>query len=419
MPQKTPLPLLPMNLAMTLLTTLSWPIALQCANAGLLPLKKDMVRKDLVEKLPQKKLSAAIHAETKQRISELLLAILRFNNSSYKRDVKEPPCIWQLGNARLLDYSVQQNYNHSNNDDHDNDNYYDHYHDCDNSAPLILFVPSLINRYYILDLEKERSMLRFLATQSIDTMVLDWREPGKMEEDFSVADYVTEILLPAIDFLHKTSGKKIILAGYCMGGVLAAAAAQLCPKKIEKLALFATPWNFHCREFSSFILDKKYQQSVSSLILKQQSLPAEIIQSLFYFTDPFLFEEKFRRFIEMDCESRAAKDFIALEHWVNDGVAMTANVAHDCLIDWTQQNILSLGKWQIGKVKINPQKIKQPTFIAIPKNDHIVPYDCAIALAEEIKNSYVINPSSGHVGMIVGSRARSECWNPLVEWIKK
>ena len=357
MQAKPNLPTLPMHLALTLMSAFSWPIALQCASAGLLPLKKP-----LGKNLHNPKLAKTLHQEAKNRSSELLSGIARFTETSFKRDLPEAPCIWQKGSARLLDYSSPSTINHQ--------------------LPTVLFVPSLINRYYILDLEKERSLLRFLATQGIYPLVLDWGTPSVFEKDFTVADYVTKILLPAIDFIHQTSGMEVAIGGYCMGGVLALASAQLRPNKVSKLALFATPWNFHCKEFAPFILDAAWQQKLSAMIAGEKQLPAEIIQALFYLTDPFVFEEKFRRFLSMDASSRAAKDFIALEHWVNDGVPMTSKVAQDCLIGWAQQNQLAEGRWKVAGKKIDPRKIKQPVFIAIPKKDHVVPEMCALPLAE-------------------------------------
>jgi polyhydroxyalkanoate synthase len=385
------LPTLPMHLALTLLYTLSWPTALANANAGSLPLRKPLARK-----LHQKKLRENLHREAKSRTSDFLRAIHRYTETPYERSMQEPPCIWQKGSSRLLDYGQDAN-----------------------ASTVMIFVPSLINRYYILDLEKERSLLRYLATQGIYPLVLDWGMPGEMEADFRVEDYISEILLPAIDFIHQTTGMAVTLGGYCMGGVLSVAAAQLRPKKVEKLALFATPWDFYCKEFTPFILDTMWQEKLSKILSEGQNLPAEIIQALFYLTDPFVFEEKFRRFLSLDSESRAAKDFIALEHWVNDGVPMTSQVAKDCLIGWAQRNELASGEWRVTGKKIDPKKLSQPVFIAIPKQDHVVPYDCAMALARTLPHATIIHPGSGHVGMIVGSRAKSECWNPLVEWLNE
>lgn len=341
----------------------------------------------------------AVAEEAKNRASNLLSGILRYIDYPYSRNVAEPPCIWQLGNARLLDYGLA------------------------NAAyagerPVVLFVPSLINRYYILDLEEERSMLRFCADNGLYPLVLDWGTPGAFEASFGCEEYIEEILLEAIDFLSRISRQRIILAGYCMGGVLALAAAKLRRKKIAGLALLATPWNFYCKTFSPFVVDKGWRKTIDKAIGTQKQLSADVIHSLFYITDPWVFEQKFRRFAGLQPESRAAKDFIALEHWVNDGVPMTANVARDCLVGWAQDNVLMNKRWQIAGEIIDPAKLKIPSLIAIPRNDHVVPMDCAEPLAKAMPNAQVIHPGAGHVGMIVGSHARRELWQPLASWVR-
>lgn len=343
-----------------------------------------------------KQFEAALQEEAKSRASSLLSGVFRYVDSPYQRDTKEAPVIWQKGNARLLDYGINVA--------------------AKANQPIVLFIPSLINRYYILDLEEERSLLRFLAAQDIYPLVLDWGKPGDFERDFSCGDYVTEILSPAIDFIHHTARQKIILAGYCMGGVLALAATKLRSRLVSGLALFATPWNFYCKEFSPFIIDKNWMGTIESLIESKQELPADMIHSLFYLTDPWIFEQKFRRFSTLQPDSRAARDFIALERWVNDGVPMTAKVAKDCLIGWAQQNNLHNNDWLVGGKVVNPSTITLPSFIAIPKNDHVVPYDCAIALAQSMPHARLIHPGAGHVGMIVGTSAKRELWQPFSEW---
>lgn len=325
----------------------------------------------------------------------MLSGVLRYYETPYKRSVTDPPSIWQHGSARMLDYGQK----------------------VTNPKAVVLFIPSLINRYYILDLEEERSFLRYLASQRIYPLVLDWGKPEEDEKNYDCSDYITEVLLPAIDFIAKISGGQVALSGYCMGGVLALAAAKLRPKKISSLALFATPWDFHCPEFAPFVLAKKWQKEMAKLIDEKKTLPAEMIQSLFYLTDPFVFEHKFCRYAEMEPNSRAAKDFVALEHWVNDGVPMTSGVAHDCLIGWAQENKLMKGEWKIDGKKITPPSSSLPTFIAIPRNDHVVPFDCALPLAAVSKHAKIIHPSSGHVGMIVGSHAKRELWQPYASWL--
>ncbi|MDE3015575.1 MAG: alpha/beta hydrolase [Pseudomonadota bacterium] len=356
------------------------------------------------------RLRSALAEEAKNRAADFLSGVLRYMEAPYARDVAEPPCIWKRGNARVLDYGMSRGT-----------------WDVERGkspatrhAPrrvTVLFIPSLINRYYILDIEKERSLLRFLAAQGLRPLVLDWGAPGEFEQPFGCGDYITDILNPAIDFLAGAAGNPIALVGYCMGGNLALAAAQLKPKQVSALALLATPWDFHCKEFKPFVIEKQWLPMIEKTITSRKMLPADIVQSLFYMTDPWVFEQKFRRFAGLAEDSRAMRDFIALEHWVNDGVPMTANVARDCLLGWAQENIVARGAWRVAGKKIDPKKIRIPAFIAMPQSDHVVPLSCAMPLAQMMKNATISRPSSGHVGMMVGSRAKKELWQPLAEWL--
>ncbi len=395
MQEPTPhLPNLPLHLMLSMGCWLSSPFALQCVKS-VLPPSKNPNENPQQSEAPLKE---ALAEEAKSRASNLLTGLLRYAETPYARAVPEPPVIWRKGTARLLDYGASI--------------------PGPESRPVVLFIPSLINRYYILDLEEERSMLRFLAGQNLYPIVLDWGQPGATEAHYSCEDYITQTLLPAMDFITGASGAGLVLAGYCMGGVLAAAAARLRPRQVAGLALLATPWDFHCKEFSPFVLEPTWRTMLHSLLAQHKQLPADVVQSLFYLTDPWVFEQKFRRFAGLQPDSRAARDFVALEHWVNDGVPMTANVAHDCLLGWAQENNLAKGAWKVGGKRIDPTKLTMPSFIAIPKNDHVVPHACAMALARHMPHAEIIHPGAGHVGMIVGSHARRELWQPFADWVR-
>jgi len=391
------LPTLPMHLLLSMGCWLSSPFALECAKSGLLPLK--VKSKKRAKLALNKKLERAVAQEAKHRAANLLSGVLRYHDTPYERKVTEPAVAWQSGNARLLDYGVLAP-------------------DPSQLGEVVLFIPSLINRYYILDLDQERSLLRYLVAQGIYPLVMDWGEPGPREEAFGCSEYVSEILVPAIDFVVSSTGRKVALAGYCMGGVLAIAAAKLKPKKISALALFATPWDFHCKEFAPFVIDPQYLGMLDSALSSQGRLSADFVQSLFYVTDPWIFEQKFSRYAQLQPDSRAARDFVALEHWVNDGVPMTAQVARDCLVGWAQKNMLRNGGWKIGKVAITPEGLDIPVFMALPQNDHVVPVGCAQPLVNAFPEAKRIHPSAGHVGMMVGSRAKRDLWQPFVKWVE-
>jgi polyhydroxyalkanoate synthase len=146
-------------------------------------------------------------------------------------------------------------------------------------------------------------------------------------------------------------------------------------------------------------------------------LPVDLIQAFFAGIDPLGVPRKFARFASLDPCSAAAETFVAVEDWLNDGVPLGPEVARECLHDWYGANRPMLGDWQIGKRWIRPETLTLPCLVAVPEQDRIVPERSALALADQLPAATIIRPASGHVGMVVGSRAPRELWEPLETWL--
>ena len=98
-------------------------------------------------------------------------------------------------------------------------------------------MPSLINPPRILDLDEQASLAGAIARMGRRALLLDW---GKAEERARavVAGHIEQLLLP----LLRSIGEPAALVGYCLGGTMAIAAAELVP--VERVATLAAPWNF-------------------------------------------------------------------------------------------------------------------------------------------------------------------------------
>ena len=111
-------------------------------------------------------------------------------------------------------------------------------------ARAVLVVPSLINRWEVLDLTAEKSLLRAMAANGLRPYLVDWGTPDAEERRFDLAAYVAR-LERAVAFVGKRARRAPAVMGYCMGGTLAVALAARQPRKVAKLALLAAPWDFH------------------------------------------------------------------------------------------------------------------------------------------------------------------------------
>ena len=312
--------------------------------------------------------------------------------SDYERPEKLYNILWERGSAQLLDLAPKRR-----------------------DAVAVLCIPSLINRSTILDLTPETSFVEHLKAQGMRPLILDWGTPGDDETDFTTADYITAYALSALQTLREEHDGPIALLGYCMGGVFATAMAQLAPLFVDGLILLATPWDFASADTPRILLDPAAQLMLRQWIGASNPVPPLVMQTMFHLIDPWRVQEKYQRYPTLNAAQK--QHFLAVEHWVNDGVPLAQATALECFVDWPQGNILSQHQWKIGRRWIEPESIKTPVLAVIPTRDLIVPLGCAMPLAEQLPRCDIITPDTGHISMIVGSRAKALMWDPVVAWI--
>ncbi|WP_338053745.1 alpha/beta fold hydrolase [Sphingomonas crusticola] len=279
--------------------------------------------------------------------------------------------------------------------------------DFGGDGPAVLFIPSLINPPDVLDLDAERSLLRWLATQGLRPLLIDWGTPVPGEHDLSVAGHVETMLLPLIDGV----GAPVALAGYCLGGTMALAAAALRP--VTALALLATPWRFACYPDKTRRALNELWQAAEPATDALGLLAMEVLQAAFWRLDPKRTIAKYEAHGGRDPDDPAARSFVRLEDWANDGPPLTRGAARELFIDLFERDLPGKGEWQVDGTVIDPAKLAMPVLEIASTTDHIVPAATTPGIGERI------DLSLGHVGMIVGGRARSSLWEPLARWLSQ
>ena len=343
--------------------------------------------------------ASAVAAEASRRLAAFLDGLTAYRRHVYRRAESDAPVIWREGTTRLLDYAAGGP-------------------KAADSVPLLV-IPSLINRAYILDLEPERSFLRFLAGEGFRPYLVDWAEPGEAERGFSLDDYITGRLSHALDAVTRHTSAKPVAIGYCMGGLLALGLAQHRQSDLAGLALLATPWDFHAERIEQAELIGAMVPQFEPLLGALGELPVDVIQALFAALDPSLALRKFLNFAGLDPASPKARQFVALEDWLNDGVGLAAPVARETLGAWYGANATARGAWKLAGKPVEPANLRIPTMAVIPDQDRIVPPASALALANAIPTCEVLRTATGHIGMMAGAKALGEVWQPLALWLRR
>ncbi|HVM79410.1 MAG TPA: alpha/beta fold hydrolase [Stellaceae bacterium] len=396
-PRLGPRPL-PLHLAAAIASFGSSQAALPLLKNGWLAWRPELreAGKDLEKQLAAvgiEALATAVDLELRTRADRFLAGIEHYRDHPYRRDLADPPAIWRDGSTRLLDYGIDGR-----------------------GAPLLV-VPSLINRAYILDLMAEKSLLRWLAARGMRPLLVDWGKPGAFERGFALTEYIAGRLEAALAAAGDAAGEPMPIMGYCMGGLLALALAVRRPRRVSAVALLATPWDFHAERPEQARFLGALAPSLAALFRPLGELPVDILQTLFAALDPLLALRKFTRFAELDPESARAREFVALEDWLNDGVPLALPAAEACLGEWYAANSTARGLWRVAGETVDPASCDMPALVVVPAQDRIVPPGSARALGTALPRAEVLSPALGHIGMVVSREAPGMVWEPLAAWL--
>lgn len=255
-------------------------------------------------------------------------------------------------------------------------------------GPPAILVPSLINPPDVLDLDEEVSLADRVTGMGRRSLLLDWG-PARERADLDVAGHVEKLLVP----LMAPLGKPPALIGYCLGGTMVIAAANLAP--VERVATIASPWRFsdYPEDSRRSLLELWRHARQAAAALKV--LPMEVLQAAFWSLDPSRTVAKFAHLSSLDPASPQARRFIVLEDWANEGEPLPLPAARELIEDFFGADLPGKGCWTIGG-KVVTDAIAVPMLHCTAAQDRITPSQSApLGTVREI--------ASGHVGMVVGS----------------
>ncbi|MCZ7358090.1 MAG: class III poly(R)-hydroxyalkanoic acid synthase subunit PhaC [Candidatus Methanoperedens sp.] len=295
----------------------------------------------------------------------------------------------------------------------------------------ILIVYALVNRYYILDLQPDKSVIKKLLDEGFDVYIIDWGYPSGADRYLTIDDYVIGYVNNAVDKIRERSGlDKITLLGVCQGGTFSVMYAALHPEKVKNLITLVAPINFDTDKGLLHIWAKSLD--VDKIVDYYGIVPGDFLNGGFLLTDPFrLMIDKYVGLLErIECEpgdaacelrnEETVSNFLRMEKWIFDSPGQAGEAIRQFVKDCYQKNLLIKNKMVIDGKEINLKEISMPLLNIMAEFDHLVPNEASKPLNDAVSSSdkeMLVFPT-GHIGIFVGSKSQKVVCPKITEWLK-
>jgi polyhydroxyalkanoate synthase len=273
----------------------------------------------------------------------------------------------------------------------------------------IVFVPPWINKYYILDLTQEKSLVRYLVDQGFTVFLMSWKNPTAEMRDVSYEDYMLKGALKAVEVAKEICGvEQVHAVGYCIGGtVLATLMAWLNRPSdqegqlpIAHWTLFATMVDYsNPGELSVYINDESIR-AIYELVEREGYLDGKYMGLAFRLlrSDSFIWRYYVHNYLQGGVPPKS--DFL---FWNGDLTRLTAALCKFYLKEFYLENkLIREDEVTLAGRPIDLRRIHQPLYAVGAEQDHICPWKETFRIANLVKGAvrYVLS-TEGHITGIV------------------
>jgi len=281
----------------------------------------------------------------------------------------------------------------------------------------LLMVPPCINKFYILDLQPENSLIRYAVEQGHRVFVVSWRNPDDSCKAWTWDDYIEQAAIKAIAVVQEISGAKTIdTLGFCVGGTILSTAlgvlAARSEQPAESVTLLTTLVDFASNGVLDLFVDeamvKMREMSIGPDAAKGPGLlKGQELATTFSFLRP---NDLVWNYVVGNYLKGEAPPAFDLLYWNGDATNMSGPMYCWYLRHTYLQNELKIpGKLTICGESLDLGKIKAPVYIYGSREDHIVPWDSAYRSTQVFsgKKRFVLG-ASGHIAGVINPPAKKK-----------
>lgn len=283
----------------------------------------------------------------------------------------------------------------------------------------LLIVPSLLNRYYLLDLVPGRSLIEYLVGCGIDVFLIDWGVPGPEDRSTTFDQYITGYLRRAAQRVRAISGQdQISLLGYSMGGTFSAIFSALYGRYVANLVLVAAPIDFHDDSILSQWTQKD-RFNVDLVVDTLGAMPAALMQASFRMLKPTYQIAQQIALADQFGDTEAVQDFLAMQSWLDDNIPFLGEAYRTYIKECYQENHLMQGRLVVGGRRVDLAQIEAPLLTVVATRDCICPPQSSKVLNEIATSAdkTIIEFPGGHTSIVAGVDAPQQLWPQLASWL--
>ena len=270
--------------------------------------------------------------------------------------------------------------------------------------PLLL-VPPCINKYYILDLQPENSLIRYAVAQGHRTFVVSWRNPDESLAHTTWDDYIEDAAIQAIHAVQEISGAEQINAlGFCVGGtILGTALAVLAArgeKPVRSVTLLTTFLDFAETGIMDIFIDEAMVRLREQQMGQGGLMAGRDLASTFSFLRP---NDLVWNYVVGNYLKGETPPPFDLLYWNSDSTNLPGPFYAWYLRNtYLENNLVKPGKLTVCGEKLDLGRVDVPAYIYGSREDHIVPIGGAYASTQVLpgKKRFVMG-ASGHIAGVI------------------
>ena len=268
----------------------------------------------------------------------------------------------------------------------------------------VLFVPPCINKYYIMDLQPENSLIRYTVEQGHRLFVISWRNADESIAQYTWDQYIEDAAIRAIREVQDITGsEKLNTLGFCVGGTILATALSVLAARGEQPAtsvtLLTTLLDFSNTGVLDLFIDEAMVQ-VREMTLGPASpgggslLKGQELASTFSFLRP---NDLVWNYVVGNYLKGETPPPFDLLYWNSDSTNLPGPMYCWYLRNtYHENNLAKPGKVTVCGEKVDLRSIKAPTYVYASREDHIVPWDGAY------QNTQVLTGAKGKIRFVHG-----------------